>query len=88
MSEFLESLLDRKELIKWKFEKKQQFIRILNEVKHKLGVKDIEIRYSWSAENNSILFLSLLKLIGEYIYIYIHIYTYTQTDINEYLKVA
>jgi hypothetical protein len=58
---FLDSLTDRKELMAWRLERSERLDRLRDVVKSMLGVEAVEFRYSWSAENNTILLLSLLR---------------------------
>jgi hypothetical protein len=47
----------------WRQERSRALERLQDIVKHTLGVDHIELRYSWSAQNNTVMFLSLMKFI-------------------------
>jgi hypothetical protein len=60
---FLDSLTDRKELMVWRLERSERLDRLRDVVKGMLGVEAVEFRYSWSAENNTILLQRLLHTV-------------------------
>lgn len=63
VSRFLDSLIDRKDLIAWRIRRNQELGRVQDVVQASLGCSSIELRYSWSAQNNAVLFASLLSLV-------------------------
>ena len=60
---FLDTLIDRKELMNWRQDRARSLGRLLEIVQNTLGVEGIDIRYSWSAQNNTILLESLLRMV-------------------------
>ena len=60
---FLDSLLERRELLQWRERRKTALLGIIDVVKSTLGVEKIEMRYTWSAQNNAFMFTNLLKLL-------------------------
>jgi len=62
---FLDSLLERRELLDWREQRRIQLSLITDVVRKTLGVDAVEMRYNWSAANNAKMFLSLLALIEE-----------------------
>ena len=62
--QFLDTLIDRKDLMNWRQDRARSLTRLLDIVRTTLGVEGIDIRYSWSAQNNTILLESLLRLVA------------------------
>ena len=63
VSAFLDTLIDRKELMIWRQQRMVNFLKMNDTLKEVLGVENIDLRLSWSAQNNSYLMASLLRLI-------------------------
>lgn len=63
VSAFLDTLIDRKEIIIWRQQRMKSFEIVKDELKIVLGVESIDLRLSYSAENNAIMMKSLLRLI-------------------------
>lgn len=63
VSSFLDTLIDRKEIMLWRQQRMISFLKIKNILQEVLGVKSIDLRLSWSAQNNAYLMASLLRLI-------------------------
>ena len=63
VTRFLDSLIDRKDLIAWRIKRNLELNRMQEIVQSILGCSSVELRYSWSAQNNAVLFASLLSLI-------------------------
>lgn len=65
VDQFLDSLLERRDLLDWREQRRVQLSRITDIVRETLGVDAVEMRYNWSAANNAKMFRSLLALIEE-----------------------
>jgi len=63
VSAFLDTLIDRKELMIWRRQRMMNFLKMNDTLKEVLGVSHIDMRLSWSAQNNAYLMASLLRLI-------------------------
>ena len=63
VARFLDSLIDRKDLVAWRVRRNEELARVQDEVQTVLGCSSISLRYSWSAQNNAVLFASLLSLV-------------------------
>ena len=63
VSAFLDTLIDRKELMIWRQQRMINFLKMNDTLKEVLGVTHIDMRLSWSAQNNAYLMASLLRLI-------------------------
>lgn len=62
---FLGALLDRRELMSWRYERQQALKKIVDSCRDLLGVDEVEIRYSWSAQNHAKMFSMLLDILHE-----------------------
>lgn len=54
---FLDSLIDRKELMTWRFERMQNFVRVRDILQHTLGVEGIDIRYGYNTNHPAFVFV-------------------------------
>ena len=63
VSAFLDTLIDRKELMIWRQQRMLSFLKMNDTLKEVLGVNHIDMRLSWSAQNNAYLMMHLLRLI-------------------------
>jgi len=63
VSSFLDTLIDRKEIMLWRQQRMLSFLKMKDILQDVLGVKSIDLRLSWSAQNNAYLMASLLRLI-------------------------
>ena len=61
---FLDSLIDRRDLMNWRHEHRVSQDALIDIVKSTLGVDKIHFRVSWSAQNYVMLLTRLLSLIG------------------------
>ena len=59
---FLDTLVDRRDLMAWRQDRAKGLTALLEVVKGTLGVDAVDIRYSWSAQNNATLLDALLAL--------------------------
>ena len=64
MESFLDTLIDRKDLMAWRADRARSLVRSLAIVQSTFGVEAIDMRYSWSAQNNAVLLASLLRLVA------------------------
>lgn len=60
---FMDHLIERRDLLLWRSDQRLHFIRLQEILRNTLGVKAIEFRYSWSAQNNTVLIHAILSLI-------------------------
>ena len=63
VSAFLDTLIDRKEIMTWRQQRMISFLRMKEMLQEVLGVDSIHLHLSWSAQNNAYLMSSLLRLI-------------------------
>jgi len=63
IGKFLDSLSDRKDLMAWRRQRQEKLQRLIGVVQSLLKCDEIELRYSWSAQSNAILFGQLLSLL-------------------------
>ena len=62
---FFEALIDKRELMSWRYERQQALNKIVQSCQNLLGVDDVEIRYTWSAQNHAKMFSMLLNILHE-----------------------
>ena len=62
---FLETLIDRKDLMKWRLDAKNSLENLKLILQNIIGVDSISIRVSWSAQNNRMLINNLLRLVQD-----------------------
>ena len=62
VAQFLDTLVDRRDLMAWRQERALGLTAVLEVVKATLGVEAVDIRYSWSAQNNVTMLDALLSL--------------------------
>ena len=66
VARFLDSLNDRKDLMSWRRQRQEKLQRLIGVVQSILKCDAIELRYSWSAQSNAILFGHLLGLLESF----------------------
>lgn len=62
---FLETLIDRKDLMDWRLDAKNNLENLKLILQNIIGVDSISIRVSWSAQNNRMLINNLLRLVQD-----------------------
>ena len=65
VEEYLQTLVDRRDIIAWREERRARFQEILKDLQKQLGVRAIDIRYNWSAESNIVMLRTLMSLIDQ-----------------------
>lgn len=63
VARFLDTIADRRDLMTWRQARNASFLGIQGILQSILGCDRIDLRYNWSAQNNAVLFSSLLSLL-------------------------